>query len=425
MKHVFGNRNNLNIYLRQKNHSLYKKFKKLYVDKKRIQSKIICCYPSFKSQSEKINILNRFAWAFPENSGVKILHSTDYNASDTTMEESEKMLENQEFFLKSSHNIQEVSNESLVSSFEDSQSIAIHKKSNKYDLKLWDHRFKCEIIDPTYYSIEEGNFWKFGLYNTLDREEKEFYSELSTKNFNRFRELNSNKKRANIFVTGPSFGSYKEFKFLPEESINIVCNTIVKDTEFLDFIGGADIITFADPVFHFSSNNYSCEFRRLVINAVKRYNSFVVVPHATIPLLIYNHPELKDNIIGLKRADKITFPSKNELSVMPASSIITFIMLPLGISLADEIYVLGADGRGKNEKYFWKHNDKVQLTDLMESVFKTHPSFFRDRDYADYYEEHCKFIERMIVKGENELNKKIYSLSESFIPAFQNRLFKR
>jgi hypothetical protein len=193
------------------------------------------------------------------------------------------------------------------------------------------------------------------------------------------------------------------------------------DTEFLEYVGGADIIAFADPVFHFSSNSYACEFRRLVLNTVEKYGSYIAVPQSTVPLLVGNYPQLKSKIIGLRRSKKAVFPTENNLSVKPSGSIITFIMISLASSLAKEIYILGADGRGKNESYFWKHNEKVQLTELIESVFRSHPSFFRDRDYEDQYEEHCSYIEEIIINGELELNRKYYSLTESFIPALKNR----
>jgi hypothetical protein len=156
------------------------------------------------------------------------------------------------------------------------------------------------------------------------------------------------------------------------------------------------------------------------MNTIEKYGSFIAVPASTVPLMLGNYPQLKDKIIGLRSSQTIAFPTEANLAVKPSGSIITFIMLPLATSLAEEIYVLGADGRGTNENYFWKHNEKVQLEELMESVFVTHPSFFRDRDYADHYQQHCDYIEELITRGEAE-GKRYYSLTESFIPALKSR----
>ena len=63
---------------------------------------------------------------------------------------------------------------------------------------------------------------------------------------------------------------------------------------------------------------------------------------------------------------------------------------------ADEVLVAGADGRQPTETYFWKHNPSLQYPDaLMQTVFDAHPSFFRDRDYADYYDTFCLELEEM------------------------------
>ena len=59
----------------------------------------------------------------------------------------------------------------------------------------------------------------------------------------------------------------------------------------------------------------------------------------------------------------------------------------------------------------------VQFYDLVNSVFQTYSSFFRDRDYKDYYKEHCRFLENLIEFVEK--HNKYYSLTPSFIPALK------
>lgn len=260
---------------------------------------------------------------------------------------------------------------------------------------------------------------KFGFYNMLDKNEKAWYRSLSAANFRRFSLENADKKAAYIFVTGPSYNNYRKFSY-EENSLKIVCNTIVKDEEFLDFIGGPDIIAFADPAFHFSTNLYAREFRELVMKNVKKYNSFILVPQATVPLMVLNYPEIKNNIIGLSRSGRMTIPSDEDLSSKPTGSIITFMMIPFASHFAREVYIIGADGRQKKENYFWKHNEKVQLTALMEAVYTTHPSFFRDRNYSNHYQEHCDYFEDLLKYGENK-NVKYFSLTDSFIPALKKR----
>ena len=105
---------------------------------------------------------------------------------------------------------------------------------------------------------------------------------------------------------------------------------------------------------------------------------------------------------------------------MRTGNILTLLMLPLAASLTDKIYIVGADGRKKEEKYFWKHNKSAQLNDEMESAYMTHPSFFRDRSYAGYYDLHCSIVSDM-VNLLDEQGKKVVCLTESHIPSFKDR----
>jgi hypothetical protein len=423
MDYVYGKRNLLLIKCRKIESYIYKIISKwikyIKIKSSTTEKSVICCYPAFNNVDEANEIMNRFAWAFPEQSGIKI-YFTIHNNIDT--KSCEKELDNQCSFLKNNKNVIKVSKSFLKKTIRTSSTIAIHDRKSRYNLRIMPYLDKCKIIDPNYYSLEEGNFWKFGCYDHLSAKERKYYQDISLTNFKSFKLMNSSKNKANIFVTGPSFQNYNKYNY-DTNSIKIVCNTIVKDKEFLEYIGGPDIITFADPVFHFSSNKYACEFRRLVLEAVIKYGSYVAVPQATVPTLLGNFPELKNKIIGLRFSSYPVFPSENFLAVKPSGSIITFIMIPLASCMADEIYILGADGRGKKENYFWKHSEKVQLNDLMETVFKTHPSFFRDRDYVDHYDEHCEYIEKLFRIGESEYKRKYYSLTDSNIAAIQNRKY--
>ena len=56
----------------------------------------------------------------------------------------------------------------------------------------------------------------------------------------------------------------------------------------------------------------------------------------------------------------------------------------------------------------------------MTSVFNAHPAFFRDVDYADYYEEHCAQLEDLLSAGER-VGKQIEGVTPSHIPALRRR----
>jgi hypothetical protein len=56
----------------------------------------------------------------------------------------------------------------------------------------------------------------------------------------------------------------------------------------------------------------------------------------------------------------------------------------------------------------------------MQTVFDAHPAFFRDRDYADYYEQVCDDLEALIQFGESH-NKVVRAATPSWIPALRAR----
>ena len=419
MKHVYGNRNKVKIVLRAVKHKIFLLLKAIFKRKSNDRSETAVCYPVFTSKESLNDILNRLAWAFPNEANINIY----YGVEDEEFDSFDSLnLSKQYNYVQRYHNFIKKSEKALSRKLNDSDIIFVHSYSALFRWKVFKNFSKIRIIDPNYYAVTEGNELKFGLYNSLSTNDKKPFKELSRDNFRKLVERSYQIEKSYLFLTGPSFDSYKDFKF-EENSLKIVCNTIIKDHEFLDYIGGPDIIAFADPVFHFGTSNYAARFRELVIETVEKYKSYVVVPAATVPLMIYNYPVLKDRIIGLSNTSEINFPSIDKLKTKASGSIISFLMLPLAVSLSKKIYLLGADGRSPDENYFWKHNDKVQLSDLMDSVFLTHPSFFRDRVYEDHYEEHCRYLEKMIVAAEKK-GKSIHSLTKSFVPVLSERYYK-
>ncbi len=421
-KIVYGKRRHLSIFFRKINHRIFLAIqfvhRKLIKKDSGIIPKTILVYPAVSEKSMLAEILTRMSWTYPVNGNRSIYIVTNIKGSLHEFSD----LKYQYPYYKGNSNIYFIDIKRMNIFLNTSEILLVYKSKCQYSLLFSKNFSKVKMIDPFYFSVEESNHMKFGYYNTLAQHEKAMYRSLSELNFAQFKERNKRKEEAYIFVTGPSFNNYKEFTY-KQNSLKIVCNTIVKDDEFLEYIGGPDIIAFADPAFHFSTNLYAKEFRDLVVKNIKRYNSYILVPQATVPLLVLNYPEIRDKIIGLSRSGDITIPSENNLKTKPTGSIITFMMIPFASAFAKQVYIVGADGRQKKENYFWKHNDKVQLTSLMEAVYTTHPSFFRDRDYSNHYRKHCKYFEELLEFGEKK-HIRYYSLTNSFIPALQKRTFR-
>ncbi len=396
---------------------LYKGFRKVLRVLSRYSKKTvktISTYPMVKNKEELIEITNKLAWAYPFRENLKI---NIYTSKELVGFDLKKIKEtiNQRTYLND-----DISHIKLVEKFDSTSDLILFTKANellKYNpFKM----YKTDIIDKEYFSTVEGGFLQSGYSKTISIQEREKLKRLSINNYARMLEQNKNKNKAYCFVTGPSFDRYNEFSY-ESNSFKVICNSTVKNDEFLEYIGKPDLLVFADPVFHFSPSEYSAVFRDHVLKVYEKYKCFIMVPENTVGLMLSHYPMLKDNIIGMKdQKEPYNFPTAERFWVKSSANILTLYMLPIASAISNEINIIGADGRNSKEKYFWQHSSSAQFDDLMKTVFETHPSFFRDRDYKDYYEEHCAFLENLLCYGESK-GKKYFSLTESFIPALLKR----
>lgn len=377
--------------------------------------KKILIFPSV-NDDEITLLLSKIDFAFPIKQRFKFYLQCNYQDIDAVKKKIKKDV------FQSGHNLEKLH----INLIDKKQKININfydrilcHKINHIPI-LINSLWKTVVIDKNFYSYQEGvNFQKI-YYELLDKRVKDKFAEKSKKNFLRLKKRYKNSNSAYCFLTGPSIGSYRNLS-IKENSIKIICNSIVKNKDLLEYIDGPDVITFADPVFHFGATNYSIKFRHCMIEAVRKYDAFVVVPDFTVPLLVGWFPDLENNIIGLETMnDSFNLPSAESLIIRATDNILTMLMLPIALALAEIVYVAGADGREKHEKYFWKFNPDSQFNQDMESVFKAHPSFFRDRQYGQYYDNHCKLVEELINFAE-EKNKSVHTLTQSYIPALSKR----
>jgi hypothetical protein len=96
-------------------------------------------------------------------------------------------------------------------------------------------------------------------------------------------------------------------------------------------------------------------------------------------------------------------------------------MLPIASAVTDRVQIIGADGREQDDSYFWEHSEIAQYDDeIMQSAVETHPSFFRDRIYEDYYQKHVETLTNMIEYGEKH-GVEYFSLTDSHIPCLSQR----
>lgn len=403
------------------------KFKSFYFIKNRQKSdfnrdsheKIILIYPSVKSGHSLTTLLIKINTAFPVRSGFKFFIKADAQLIKEAINAIQGVYANTNHSLELL-NIEPLGPDNKVKLKEYSM-ILCHKTLPLIRLiRFWG---KTEIIGSRFYSFIEGVSFQKSFFKLLSKEKKKCFARLSKANFIRLLKRMHGKTSATCLLTGPSINSYQDLN-IPQNSIKIICNSLVKNNGLLAHIDGPDIITFADPVFHFGASEYAITFRECMFSQVRKYNSFVIVPDFTVPLLLAWFPQLNKNIIGLETLpDSFNLPNIENLWVKASDNILTMMMLPVAAALSDIILIAGADGRENKGNHFWKFEANSQFTDQMHTLFTMHPSFFRDRRYKQYYKDHCRNLEELLNWIEAK-GKKTNSITPSLIPALIKRYKK-
>jgi hypothetical protein len=273
-----------------------------------------------------------------------------------------------------------------------------------------------DVVDPGFYSHREPVAWGevgAAARSGLEDRSRELYASLER--------LADDRDTSYVFATGPSLDRAFEREF-PEDALSVICNSIVRDDDLLEHLH-PDVLTFADPVFHFGPSEYAVQFREDAVRAIREHDLVAVVPERYRELLVGHYPDLADHVVGIRSVydDTFRFPTAAALEVMGTANIMTKFMLPVASALTDRVRIVGADGRKEDESYFWEHSDVGQYDDdLMNTAFETHPAFFRDRVYTDYYEQHVEILTEMIEAGEST-GVTYESITESYIPCLDHR----
>lgn len=225
--------------------------------------------------------------------------------------------------------------------------------------------------------------------------------------------------RAYLFGSGPSIAEAHDIEF--GSGLKVVCNTVILDEELMDRLE-PDVLTFADPIFHFGPSVYGANFRTALQRFAARHPTAIVVPLKYRGLLVSLCPGLEDRIIGVPFLGATAGPNldlTDVFAVKPIPNVLTLLMLPVAATLAEHLFLVGFDGRAPDEDYFWKHGEKTQLHDDMEDIKLVHPGFF-NLDYEEYFDDHSRVLESLVMSIE-ETGRTVQALTPSYVPALRRR----
>ena len=374
----------------------------------------LALYPAFDSAASLGDVLNRLGWYFPEGSTgevtitVGVSEGVEVSAAATPPE--------QETFPTDHLPVETVDPSTLRDRATGVDRLLVWNARGRFSPVALRNPERVEVVDPTLYSFTEPVTW--GRVGQAAR------TGVTDRSREAFRELESRAGAwddAYLFATGPSLDRVFGHE-LPSDALSVICNSIVRDDDLLEHLD-PDVLTFADPVFHFGPSRYAARFREDAVRAIRNHDLVVVVPEQYRGLLVGHYPDLTDRVVGIRSVydDAFRFPTADSLEVMGTANIMTKFMLPVASALADRVRIVGADGRKENESYFWEHSDVGQYDDeLMNTAFETHPAFFRDRVYTDYYQQHVETLTEMIEYGERR-GVEYESVTPSYVPCLDER----
>lgn len=260
---------------------------------------------------------------------------------------------------------------------------------------------KLFLVDPNFLGTTEVSNWTSLYYSIISKSEKSSCLKQSSQNLKSFREKYKDLEYVNIFGTGPSLIDFNK-RSHSNNTLNIICNSIICNSSFLEE-NKPHVLCFADPLFHFGHSSYAFEFRKDLESYLQKYNGHVFIPDFNLPLMKRHFKGYESRWIGLKYSRNFNLPNPSNLNVKRTENILSLFMLPIAASLSQKIFLIGMDGRKKEESknYFWKHSNQFQYSESLLNQAKTeHPSFFENRNYTGYNSKHDKQLENLFSRLE-------------------------
>ena len=373
----------------------------------------VVLYPAFDSPAAFGDVLNRLGWYLPPGTveGIDLTVSVDGDVVAAR----DHVPEAQGTFDTSHLPLSNVDHRTLEGRASAADRTLVWDADARLSGPAIRNAANVDVVDPEFYSHAEPVAWV-----QVSNVARSGLADRSTEVYASLESRGEPWDTSYVFATGPSLDRAFDYEF-SEEALSVICNSIVRNDDLLEHLD-PDVLTFADPVFHFGPSEYAVQFREDAVRAIRKYDLIAVVPEPCRGLLVGHYPNLADRVIGMRPVydDSIRFPTANKLEVMGTENIMTLLMLPVASGLTGTVRFIGADGRKEEEEsYFWEHSDIGQYDDeLMNTAFETHPAFFRDRVYTEYYKEHVETLTEMVEYGENR-GITYESITPSYVPCLR------
>lgn len=261
----------------------------------------------------------------------------------------------------------------------------------------------------------------------LQRLLADFFGDMKkTEDGSRLRKLKTrNFQRAYLFGSGPTLSSLEPDSL--EDGVRIICSGVALNRRANEIIR-PHLLVAIDPLHHCGFSGYAGEFVEATRELMNAYGTQLVTRREFLPW--YRDRLPMDQVIGLDFIANAPFHSNLDQGAWLANAngnVLCAGALPLGAYLADELVLLGFDGRepdrDKSAPYCWRHDPQADVDNWEGQVPIVNPAVFA-RDFDLYLENHAREIAGIfsILEGRGQ---KVHRLAPSHIrPISQLRPLK-
>jgi hypothetical protein len=181
--------------------------------------------------------------------------------------------------------------------------------------------------------------------------------------------------RAYLLGTGQSLEKAIDIDF--NDGYRIVCNTIVKDPDLWHHVKPHFIVA-ADAIYHFGPDDYAKAFRKDLHQRLSECDTFFIYPELFDVLVMREFSEMGDQLIPIPMGThtEICCDLNIRFELPGVGNVLNHVLLPLGCTLSNNIYLWGFDGRAPDDKLFWANSNKHFYKEHMGALIAANPAFF-------------------------------------------------
>jgi hypothetical protein len=232
-----------------------------------------------------------------------------------------------------------------------------------------------------------------GFFDICTNVERTSIKQLSLENFNNLKKNLQNKE---VIVLGTDSTFSNNVKLIKNRPV-FICNDGVK--QISNIKSEIKILSFADPMFHFSIHENAQKFISLV-KQHEEYIDYLIVPvNATT---IIRNMQINARLIGVTSSNKnkeFLELREKQIFTKKTHNVVTQFMLPIALNASKKVFLGSVSLSSIFDKKLWKYD--VKLVNKNEKSYAFNYSFFKDRNFTNYYKRHNSFLTKIINESNN------------------------